>query len=152
AYGSIANAVLAQMTAHGRGAGTFEITWAKLGDGETLPDPPANTEADVAAADAETPLALWQIANDRLGIRWGDGTVTVHGTYELRRACPCAGCIDEWTREELPALDAVPKDVRPATIRSVGRYAIQPVWSDGHRSGIYSFRELRRGLAVVPAP
>lgn len=150
AYGSIAHAVIAQLTAHGRGAGAFEIKWERMPIGETRPEPPP-ASGDVASADGETPLALWQVADDRLGIRWGDGAVTRHGAYELRRACPCAGCVDEWTREELPALGKVPRDVRPVTIRSVGRYAIQPVWSDGHRSGIYSFRELRRGVAVVPA-
>ena len=74
---------------------------------------------------------------------------SVHGTYELRRACTCAACVDEWTRDELPTLDAIPRDIRPTKIRSVGRYAIQPIWSDGHRSGITSFRDLRGGLAAV---
>jgi DUF971 family protein len=94
-------------------------------------------------------VAVWQASRDRLGIRWGDGKTSFHEAYALRRACPCAGCLDEWTREELPSLERVPRDVVPRTVRSVGRYALQPVWSDGHRSGIYSFRDLRGGLAAV---
>jgi len=31
-------------------------------------------------------------------------------------------------------------------IASVGGYAIQPVWADGHNTGIYSFEYLRRLL------
>jgi DUF971 family protein len=37
----------------------------------------------------------------------------------------------------------VPADVHPLRIESVGRYALQITWSDGHASGIYPFRRLR---------
>jgi ATP-binding protein involved in chromosome partitioning len=43
--------------------------------------------------------------------------------------------------------------VIPRTITSVGNYAIQVNWSDGHSTGIYSFESLRafgeRGAARV---
>ncbi len=29
-------------------------------------------------------------------------------------------------------------------LREVGRYALQPIWQDGHDTGIYSFDLLRR--------
>ncbi|TDJ16141.1 MAG: DUF971 domain-containing protein, partial [Deltaproteobacteria bacterium] len=35
------------------------------------------------------------------------------------------------------------EDVKPLRIESVGRYAIQIAWSDGHESGIYPFVRLR---------
>jgi DUF971 family protein len=38
---------------------------------------------------------------------------------------------------------SVPEDVHPLKIQPVGRYAIQIDWSDGHSTGIYSFRQLR---------
>jgi DUF971 family protein len=62
----------------------------------------------------------------------------------LRRSCPCAGCIDEWTGE--PRLDpaSISADVRPQELRPVGRYAIQITWSDGHSSGLYTFDLLRK--------
>ncbi len=148
AYDSLARAVLAQLSRHGRATGTFDVTWRAMPPGELHRDPPG--DAPPATDDPDRPVAVWQASAHRLGIRWGDGSTTFHGAYELRRACPCASCVDEWTREELPSLDRVPKDVVPGTVRSVGRYALQPVWSDGHRTGIYSFRDLRGGLAVVP--
>ena len=37
----------------------------------------------------------------------------------------------------------MPEDVKPLRIESVGRYAIQIAWSDGHESGIYPFVRLR---------
>ena len=36
-----------------------------------------------------------------------------------------------------------PEDVHPLRISTVGRYAIQIEWSDGHGSGIYPFSRLR---------
>ena len=37
----------------------------------------------------------------------------------------------------------------PVAIRSVGRYALQPEWSDGHRTGLFTFRELRAGAGAI---
>ena len=61
----------------------------------------------------------------------------------LRLACACARCVDEWTGERRLDAASVPDDVRPIKIQPVGRYAIQIDWSDGHSTGIYSFRQLR---------
>ena len=62
---------------------------------------------------------------------------------ELRLACGCAQCVDEWSGEGRLDESAVPEDVHPLRIEPVGRYAIQIAWSDGHASGIYPFRRLR---------
>ena len=35
-------------------------------------------------------------------------------------------------------------DIKPVTIEPVGNYAIHIDWSDGHRSGIFSFEHLRQ--------
>jgi len=64
----------------------------------------------------------------------------------LRLACACALCVDEWTGEETLDPAAVPEDIRPTRVKSVGRYAIGIDWSDGHETGIYPFERLR-GLA-----
>ena len=37
-----------------------------------------------------------------------------------------------------------PESFRLANIQQVGGYAIQPVWADGHATGLYSFDYLRR--------
>jgi DUF971 family protein len=48
----------------------------------------------------------------------------------------------------------VPEDITPRALQSVGRYAIQIEWSDGHDTGIYPFERLReladRGLLDPP--
>jgi len=38
---------------------------------------------------------------------------------------------------------AIPDDVRPVGFGQVGSYAISIDWSDGHDTGIYTFRYLR---------
>ena len=72
--------------------------------------------------------------------------IAAGSTYDvraLRLDCGCAKCIDEWTGAGTLDPDSVPADVHPLKIESVGRYAIQIRWSDGHDTGIYPFRRLR---------
>ena len=91
----------------------------------------------------ETPRAMRQHGPRELAVTWADGHESVYPVRELRLACPCASCVDEWTGEERLDDAAVPPDVRPLAIHPVGRYAIQIDWSDGHSTGIYPFRRLR---------
>jgi len=76
-------------------------------------------------------------------VTWDDGHLSPFNNHYLRCSCQCASCVDEWTRE--PILDpmAVPVDIKADEIGVVGNYAIQPIWSDGHTTGIYSFTLLR---------
>lgn len=60
----------------------------------------------------------------------------------LRLACPCAACVDELTNRPLLDPSSVPSDVAPAAIELVGAYGIKIRWSDGHGTGIYTFRML----------
>jgi ATP-binding protein involved in chromosome partitioning len=90
-----------------------------------------------------TPISIGQQGPRSLAITWNDGHQSVYDVRALRLACGCAACIDEWTGEERLDDAAVPADVKPLKIQSVGRYAIQIDWSDGHSTGIYPFRRLR---------
>jgi ATP-binding protein involved in chromosome partitioning len=93
--------------------------------------------------DRITPAGIRQQGPRELAISWRDGRESVYDVRALRLACACASCVDEWTGEGCLQPAAVPLDVHPVTIEPVGRYAIQIRWSDGHDSGIYSFRRLR---------
>jgi len=90
-----------------------------------------------------TPAEIRQAGESALAIRWGDGHESLYPVRDLRLACRCAHCVDEWTGENRLDPGNVPDDVAPTQIESVGRYAIQIRWSDGHDSGIYSFDRLR---------
>lgn len=96
-----------------------------------------------APTEATTPQRIEQKGPRTLGIHWQDGHESHYDVRELRLACGCAHCVDEWTGEGRLDRTAVPDDVKPLEIRPVGRYAIQIDWSDGHTSGIYPFRRLR---------
>lgn len=99
--------------------------------------------SDAAPTLATTPTKIEQRGARTLGIAWADGAESLLDVRELRLACGCAQCVDEWTGAERLAASAVPADVHPVKIAGVGRYAIQIEWSDGHGSGIYPFRRLR---------
>ncbi len=95
------------------------------------------------AAASITPTRIRQRGPRELAITWSDGGESVFDVRALRLACACARCVDEWSGEERLDPATVPEDVHPLRIESVGRYAIQIHWSDGHDSGIYPFRRLR---------
>ena len=88
------------------------------------------------AADLVSPFTL--------RIQWKDGLVTEHGARDLRLACPCAGCVDETTGRALLDPATVPQDVLLLVVELVGRYALTFVWSDGHKTGIFSWPYLRQ--------
>jgi ATP-binding protein involved in chromosome partitioning len=91
-----------------------------------------------------TPAAVEQAGPDTLRIRWSDGALSLYPVRDLRLACRCAHCVEEMTGRPLLDESGVPADVRPLRIRSVGRYALQFDWSDGHDTGIYTFEYLRQ--------
>lgn len=75
---------------------------------------------------------------------WQDGHESIYPARALRLKCPCAGCVEEMTGVVRLIAGSVPQDVRPLGIHLIGRYAIGIDWSDGHRTGIYSFELLRK--------
>lgn len=97
----------------------------------------------MAPADAHVPVRIEQHDRRTLAIGWADGAESLIDVRTLRLACGCAHCVDEWSGEALLDPQSVPADVAPRGLRSVGRYAIQVDWSDGHDTGIYPFERLR---------
>ncbi len=93
------------------------------------------------------PIDVQQIGEE-LAVRWEDGGESFIPLEKLRRACPCAGCKGEvdimGNVYKNPERPFTPDAFRLIRIDWVGGYAIQPVWADGHVSGIYSFDYLRR--------
>ncbi len=95
-------------------------------------------------SDATTPIEFRQASATELAIRWADGHESVYPVRDLRLACACAHCIDEWSGENRLDPSQVREDVQPLQIKPVGRYAIQIEWNDGHSTGMYSFDRLRK--------
>ena len=88
------------------------------------------------------PLDIQTIGRE-LAIRWADGSETYLGLEKLRRACPCAGCKGETDVmgqvHRGPEIALGPRAFEIRELKRVGGYGIQPVWADGHGTGIYSF-------------
>ena len=85
---------------------------------------------------------IWQENSRTLGIMWTDNKKSLIDVVELRKACRCALCVDEWTHESKLTEDSISDDVRPTTIQSVGRYALNVRFTDGHSTGIYPYTYL----------
>ncbi|MCX8092414.1 MAG: DUF971 domain-containing protein [Verrucomicrobiae bacterium] len=93
------------------------------------------------------PVDIQPIGNE-LAIKWDDGSESFIPLEKLRRACPCAGCQGEV--DILGQLHKGPERPLPPTafqlvrVTPVGGYALQPLWADGHASGLFSFDYLKR--------
>ena len=83
--------------------------------------------------------------NDReISITWSDDAETSYNAAELRRNCPCASCVNEWTGEKILNEAAIPEDLTISSTSVVGRYALNFHFSDGHDTGIFSFQFLKQ--------
>ena len=89
------------------------------------------------------PRQIVEESDSEISIVWSDEAETKYNALELRRACPCASCIDEWTGEKRLKDDSVPADISFSHISIVGRYALNFHFSDDHETGIFSFKFLR---------
>ena len=74
-----------------------------------------------------------------------DGYVAQFDPVSLRQGCPCATCRDLRERGEdgwpLPK-SPVPLGVEQADLH--GAWGLNSTWNDGHATGIYPFKMLRR--------
>lgn len=91
-----------------------------------------------------------------LEIDWDDGHESRYRLADLRAACPCAECRSQASVRAgdtpadplaIPVLPARSSDL--VQLEPVGNYALQMIWKDGHRFGIYPWEYLRR---LCPCP
>jgi DUF971 family protein len=98
---------------------------------------------DAVRRKAIEPREISQEGDTRLTITWADEKRCDYQAAKLRRACPCAQCVNEWTGERTLKPEAISDEVEIKDVTVVGRYALNFRWSDGHETGIYSFQYLR---------
>lgn len=86
------------------------------------------------------PILVTPILEENLlRILWDDDDLSDYPFAYLRGWCPCAVCQGHggernFIRVENPQL---------VSVGLVGNYALNPRWSDGHETGIYTFEYLR---------
>ena len=84
-----------------------------------------------------------------LEITWQDDKVCRYPLSHLREACPCVQCRGGHANMGKQSNPDNLLELKPARsygveqIDVVGNYAIQPLWDDGHQTGIYSWEYLR---------
>ena len=83
-------------------------------------------------------------------IVWSDGHASHYDFPYLRDECPCATCNDERIRKSAgagpapaAALPMYKPKARAQAATTVGNYAIQITFTDGHATGIFSYDHLR---------
>ena|SRR5713226_9525845 len=97
----------------------------------------------VERRQAFEPREISQESKTQLRITWADDRVCGYDAAALRRACPCAQCVNEWTGQRTLKPEVVSDEIEINDVTIVGRYALNFRWSDGHETGIYSFQYLR---------
>lgn len=89
-----------------------------------------------------------QPIGQELAVKWADGSESFIPLEKLRRACPCAGCQGErdiaGNLYRGPEAQLTPQSFQLVRLQPVGTYAIQPVWADGHNTGLFSWEYLKR--------
>jgi DUF971 family protein len=94
-----------------------------------------------------TPIQI-KTKNDSLKIKWDDNTESVIGLRYLRDECPCANCKGETillkTYRPVKTSKDEPGMYHVKEIKTVGGYAIQIYWKDGHNTGIYTWDYLKK--------
>jgi DUF971 family protein len=88
-----------------------------------------------------------------LDVGWADGHSSHYNFDYLREQCPCALCDEKRKNGEVPGGSAGSSADNPLHLfkprpgargaKSVGSYALQIDFTDGHDAGIYSFDYLR---------
>jgi DUF971 family protein len=96
-----------------------------------------------------------QTIGEELAIKWDNGSESFIKLETMRRACPCAGCQGEMdvlgNLYKGPEKPMTPESFQLERLVPVGGYALQPVWGDGHSTGLYSFEYLKRVADSAPA-
>jgi DUF971 family protein len=79
-------------------------------------------------------------------IRWDDGHLGEWSWEHLRHACPCALCAGEGNLPGVvgPATTFTEEQTRMTEVRWIGRYALAPIWADGHDTGLFTYQKLRQ--------
>ncbi len=89
------------------------------------------------------PTKIGPVGQSQVEIEWSDEKKSVYKARDLRLACPCAACVDEFTGQRILDVQRIPENIVAFSISPVGRYALHITWSDGHNTGLYGFEYLR---------
>jgi DUF971 family protein len=94
------------------------------------------------------PKKIKLLNKTKLFIKWDDDSESIVNLKFLRDECPCANCKGETilfkTYKPEKKSNEIPGMYEIKNIETVGGYAIQITWKDGHDTGIYSWDYLKK--------
>ena len=125
----------------------FEFNWNTMPVGPEASTPRQPQAVNLTSQNSSIDLLVQELhkIDDRtLEILWTDRTASLLDVLTLRKNCPCAQCVDEWSGRKILDTQKIPHDLLPTKIKSVGAYAIQFWFNDGHNTGIYTYHLLRQ--------
>ncbi len=85
------------------------------------------------------------VVGTELALAFADGLEIYLPLPMVRRACPCAACQgepDALGRVLRPIVELGPLAFDLEKFETIGGYALQLYWADGHSSGIFSYSYL----------
>lgn len=100
----------------------------------------------MTAADRIVPSRI-DLIGEELAIAWSDGRESFFALESLRRNCPCAVCqgeADVLGTVDRPERKFQANSFQLRSLQSIGGYALQPLWQDGHSTGLFSYSYLRQ--------
>ncbi|HSI84043.1 MAG TPA: DUF971 domain-containing protein [Candidatus Methylacidiphilales bacterium] len=107
----------------------------------------SSSSSSSAGAHIPPPLHM-QVIGEEFAVAWPDGAESYFKLDFLRKHCPCASCggepIDLMGNYSRPTVFHTARSFQLRSWRVVGSYALQPIWEDGHDSGLYTWRYLRK--------
>lgn len=98
--------------------------------------------------DTPPPVSLNLDKDKGLTVEWPDGEVSFYPIAHLRRMSPSAEAREQRKEIKSNPLTVLKSSGSTGPLRAlsaelVGNYALRIVFSDGHKTGIYSWRYLR---------
>ena len=105
----------------------------------------AGSLKDLSAANRpdQEPREIRPGPGGELLIQWPDGHQSRFTPHPLRVNCTCAACVDEDTGRRTLDARSVPLNIGIVSVGRVGRYGLAVEFSDGHNTGIYTFKHLK---------
>lgn len=91
------------------------------------------------------PISIKILEKTKMNIEWSDKSISSIPLTTLRKYCPCAVCSADREKQSkyyIPLLYG--EQIKIVKINSVGNYAIEIVWADGHNTGIYEYPFLKK--------
>jgi len=91
------------------------------------------------------PLEIIGLGKREVRFVWEEGgDEDVWTARDLRIMCTCANCQSEATGERILDPKTVAEDITVTDMHLVGNYGVGVHFSDGHTTGIFRFKVLRR--------